>query len=116
MNSSQGLLLAIGWFLLRFGIPFILTIVVCWFFKRIDARWKAEAEAYRKKIEATRGMSVVRCWLFNNCSEDKHEKCPAYLNQATPCWQQFRASTGQLQERCLGCGIFRGVPTIAAND
>lgn len=110
METMQGLLLAIGWFLLRFGLPVLATILVVWFFRRLDARWQAKAQEYKARSGIESLVPVVRCWLINDCPEERRQNCPAYQNQEKPCWQHFRAVDGSLKESCLGCGVFRGAP------
>ncbi len=116
MGTLEGFLLALGWFLLRFGLPIALTVLVCWIFKRIDEKWKVEGEAYRKETGVENKMSIVRCWLFNNCPEEERSKCKAYLDQKIPCWQHFRGKNGELKQDCIGCGVFRGIPEPAIGD
>ena len=112
----QGLLYLLGWFLLRFGLPILLTILVCWAFSHLDARWRAQAEETRKQAVASGAIPVIRCWLLNDCPEEKREKCLAYQEQSTPCWQHFRCNNGELKEKCLGCQVFRGAPAPAIGD
>lgn len=110
METTQGLLLAIGWFLLRFGLPVLFTALVIWLFKQLDVRWQAEANEYKERAGLESLMPAVRCWILNDCPEENMKDCPAYKNQDKPCWQNFRAVDGSLKEYCLGCGIFRGTP------
>jgi hypothetical protein len=116
MDTVQGLLLAIGWFLLRFGLPIIVTVVVCRLFMKIDERWQSEATTYREKAGVEKLIPTVRCWVFNDCPEEKREKCPAYQEQHIPCWQHFRSKNAELKETCIGCGVFRGVPIPVTGD
>jgi hypothetical protein len=44
------------------------------------------------------------------CSEEKRATCKAFAHQDTPCWQVYRSSDGQLQNRCQGCKIFKDTP------
>jgi hypothetical protein len=37
-------------------------------------------------------------------------ECRAFANQDRPCWQVYRQADGHLQERCLGCQVFRRSP------
>lgn len=99
---------------LRFGLPVGLTLLVCWFFRRLDARWQEEAEAYQKRSGLQSLVPVVRCWLLNDCPKERRNSCPAYLNQGVPCWQQFRRVNGELKETCLGCRVFRAALTPTA--
>jgi len=116
MDTLDGLLIAIGWILLRFGLPIAATAIICWLFKRLDARWQAEGETYRKEAGIDRLVPTVRCWLFNDCPEEKRANCKAYQNQSIPCWQHFRGKSGELKEDCIGCGVFRGIPKPAIGD
>ena len=116
MITSQGLLLAIGWFLVRFGIPVLFTVIVCWIFKKFDDRWQAEARSYREKSGIENLAPIVRCWVLNECPEEQREECPAYKEQNIPCWQHFRAANGYLQEKCLSCRVFRGAPKPVIGD
>jgi hypothetical protein len=116
METTQGLLLAIGWFLLRFGIPVLATLLVIWAFKRLDARWQDEAKEQLERVGREILVPTVRCWVLKGCPEDKKMNCPAYQNQDIPCWQQFRADDGTLKEDCLGCGVFRGAPVPVSGD
>jgi hypothetical protein len=116
MDTLEGLIIAIGWFLLRFGLPIAATVIICLLFKRLDTHWQAEGEKYRNEDGVESPRPSVRCWLFNNCSEEQRSKCKAYQNQNVPCWQHFRGINGELKEDCIGCGVFRGFPTPAIGD
>jgi len=113
VETTQGLLLAIGWFLLRFGLPVLATALVIWFFKRLDARWQSEAQEYTERTGLESLVPAVRCWLLNDCPEERRQKCPAYQNQEKPCWQHYRLVDGSLKESCLSCRVFRGAPASA---
>ena len=114
METTQGLLLAIGWFLLRFGLPVLGTTLVIWLFRRLDARWQAEAREYKKHTGLESLVPVVRCWILNDCPEERRQNCPAYQNQDKPCWQHFRAVDGALKQSCLECRVFRAAPAPVA--
>jgi hypothetical protein len=116
MGTWEGLILAVGWLLVRFGLPIALTIIVCRLFKQLDARWRAEGEAYRNETGIAFNIPTVRCWLFNECSEEQRSKCKAYQDQSIPCWQHFRKTNGELKQECIGCGVFKGLPKPAIGD
>jgi hypothetical protein len=116
-DALQGVATTLIWSLLRFGLPVGLTLVVCWFFKRLDARWQAEAEEYQEKVGKEKVLlPALRCWLKNECPPEQIKDCPAYQNQDIPCWQHYRAPNGQLKEDCLGCDVFRGAPAPVIGD
>ncbi len=93
--------------LLRVAIPIAVTITFIKVLKWLDERWQKEAD-----LESAQVIKVgnVGCWEFNNCSEAQRESCMAYNNPDKPCWQVFREKNGRLQERCIGCDVFRHAP------
>ena len=116
MESTQGILISVGWFLLRFGIPVGITLLVCRLFRNIDSKWREEGNTYLQKIGKKGVVPIVRCWILNDCPEEKRESCLAYQEQNVPCWQQFRSRNGELKEQCFGCGVFRGAPVPVIGD
>lgn len=116
MDSIQAFLLAVGWGLVRFGIPVLLTVGICKLFKGIDARWISEGETYKEKMGLKSLGPAVRCWVFNDCEEFQKINCPAYQNQDVPCWQHFRSGNGELRQGCLGCGVFKSAPIPISGD
>ncbi|MGD2156300.1 MAG: hypothetical protein PVG32_05465 [Anaerolineales bacterium] len=113
----QGAATTLIWSLFRFGLPVGLTLLVCWLFRKLDARWQAEAAEYQKQVGAKKALfPALRCWLKNECPPEQRERCLAYQNQDIPCWQHFRASDGQLKEDCIGCDVFRGAPAPVIGD
>lgn len=96
---------------LRIGVPVALTLVLIWVFGQLDARWKRDA-ALHKSVRPSLASQVhnTGCWEYNRCSEEGRSRCPAYAQPELPCWQVFRKNDGQLQERCLGCGVFAHAP------
>jgi len=116
MDSVQGLLISVGWFLLRFGIPVGITLLVCLLFRKIDTKWQEEGQAYLQRAGKEGSVPIVRCWILNDCPEGRRENCQAYQEQKVPCWQHFRLKNGELKEQCIGCGVFRGAPVPAIGD
>ena len=109
MDSTQGLWLTISWFLLRFGLPVLLTMVLIVLFSKIDSRWRDEALAQRENLVQDGVISLINCWVFNDCPPEKREKCPAYQENYISCWQVFRDNYGTLREGCLDCKVFTEV-------
>lgn len=93
--------------LLRIAVPLIVTFLVVFFLKRLDERWKRETDVGAAQLVKP---GNVGCWDINNCPEEKRARCKAYQNPDTPCWQVFRGENGRLQERCIGCDVFRHAP------
>jgi hypothetical protein len=99
--------LALG-LLLRIGIPAVITVVLIFLFTRLDARWQVDAltSAQQRPVLARN----TGCWKIHGCSEDKMKNCPAAAQRDLPCWQVFRSKNGVMQERCIGCQVFREAP------
>jgi hypothetical protein len=91
---------------IRFGIPAGVTALLVWFFRKLDQQWQAEAKL------TTEGVMPKNpgCWKVNKCSAEDRAKCRAYANPDKPCWHVLRDTEGLLQEKCLGCEVFRKAP------
>jgi hypothetical protein len=94
-------------FLVRVLIPIAITIAFIGLLKWLDERWKKEADIEENQILK---VGNVGCWEFNQCPDDQRSGCKAFQNPDQPCWQVFRDRNGRLQERCIGCDIFRQAP------
>ncbi len=99
--------------LVRFVIPIILTVAAIWFFRKLDKRWKAEAEELTRRQMALATAQRTPCWVQKQCSPEKRETCPAYVQKDAACWQVMRDKDGNLKLDCLDCGVFRNVPLHA---
>ena len=99
--------------LIRFAIPIGLTLVAIWFFRRLDQRWKAEAEELTRMQMAMAMAKRTPCWEQKQCSPEKLESCPVYAQKELPCWQVLRDKNGNLKPGCLDCGVFRNAPLPA---
>jgi hypothetical protein len=93
--------------LLRIAVPLVVTILIFTVLKRLDEHWKREADI-RPDQQVKPGN--VGCWEFNSCPEKARAACKAYQNPDSPCWQVFRDKNGRMQERCIGCDVFRHAP------
>lgn len=116
MEFLEGLWFSIFWFVLRFGVPILMTVVLVWVFSKLDARWQKQAEEVRAQAVADGVVPVVKCWLFNDCPEEAKVNCVAYQNQGKPCWQHFRTKNGCLKDGCVDCKVFRGAPVPVIGD
>jgi hypothetical protein len=92
--------------LIRVAVPLIVTFLFVFFLKRLDERWKRESDVDGQLVKA----GNVGCWDINKCPQEKRAACKAFQNPDTPCWQVFREKNGRLQERCIGCDVFRHAP------
>lgn len=106
MESLQTLgILALG-ILIRFVIPIGITVLLVWYFRRLDQQWQEEA----KQTSVRAIPQNPGCWKINKCSAEQRAICRAYANREKPCWQVYRSEDGLLQEKCLGCDVFKKAP------
>ena len=104
-----------GMFLLRLGVPLIITLAVAYLLRRLDARWQAEAwaewEASQPQEEAIAEAKLLEtseepCWSLKGCDDTARANCPAYKQPNLPCWLMRRRSEGRLPTECYGCALF----------
>jgi len=110
METITAILAVITGFALRLAIPIAITVFAIYFLKHLDNRWQAEAKEQLP-------LSVVekpKCWEVNGCTPEMRANCSGYQSEQ-PCWQALRKENGYLQEKCLGCDIFRKAPIPAQN-
>ena len=95
--------------LLRFGIPIAITFGLAWLLRRLDERWRneAEQEAVQEKYKTQQAALLQMwlqqpCWEINNCSKEQQALCKAFQQKEIPCWEMFRAN-GSLSPRCKNC-------------
>ena len=105
METITAILAVISGIVLRLAIPVAITAVVIYFLRRLDTRWKAEAE---QQILLPL-VEKPKCWEVNGCSPEMRATCKGYQSEQ-PCWQAFRKENGYLKEICLGCEVFRKAP------
>ena len=94
METYEGLFLTIFWFVVRFGLPVLITVAVVLFLKKLDTRWREQAEEVRAQAVTDGVIPVVKCWLLNDCPEAAKKDCMAYQNQGKP---QSRTSLNHSQ-------------------
>ena len=99
--------------LLRLGIPLTLTLLLGWFLRRIDSRWREEGMDQQLQKNVVGEVRVLEpCWEVMNCPEYQRLACPAYLQTEIPCWELFRLR-GISCEACLTCEV-RLQPAVLA--
>jgi hypothetical protein len=111
----EEVLVVIGLFLLRLGVPVLVTVVIAYLLHRLDARWETEAKA--RMVEAVQpgekisaGLKALKparpCWEQKGCKEEVRAKCPACKALDIPCWAAKLRATGQLPAACHNCAMF----------
>jgi len=105
MENITAILAVVTGIALRLAIPIGITAIAIYFLRRLDNRWQAEAEEQLL-------LPVVekeKCWECNDCLPEMRAACAGYQSEQ-PCWQALRKENGYLQERCLGCDVFKKAP------
>ena len=97
--------------LLRVIIPVAVTVLIIAILKRLDERWKREADQGGPTVVK---VGNIGCWDINNCPLKNREQCLAFAHPDKPCWQVFREEGGRLQEQCIGCDVFKHAPVPVA--
>ena len=103
MNTTSIMVMLTGLFV-RLVVPLVITALVVYALRRLDARWQAEAEKERKNLV----KDEMPCWKEQGLSTDEIKFHAAKDNQ--PCWQTHRLSNGYLREACLDCEVFLYAP------
>jgi len=94
-------------FLIRLGIPIALTSLLALFLKWLDKRWQAEAQA--DAVESAERVLLPleqrpHCWEIHNCPPSLRNKCQAFAQPETPCWELFKTNE-QLKPACKNCKV-----------
>lgn len=105
------LLVIVGMFVLRLGVPLAITLAVGYGLHRLDARWEAEARADRNRAELPVDVKALKkserpCWEVKGCNEAQKAECPACRLLDIPCWVARLRTTGLLPFECQGCELF----------
>jgi len=91
-------------FILRLGIPILITLLICWGLKRLDAHWQRQ-EANERFQQMP--VSQHTCWNIRNCPPEKKNSCTVYQSGfQTPCWEQC-SQDGLMQPACLKCVVWQ---------
>ena len=106
METITAILAVITGIALRLAIPIGITAIAIYFLRRLDNRWQAEA----KEQLLLPVVEKTKCWEIHGCTAEMRAACAGYQSEL-PCWQAFREeNNGYLQERCLGCDVFKKAP------
>jgi len=112
MEGTGLVLTVILGILLRLGIPIAATILFIYLLKKLDERWQSEAKT-QPVLPGDLVLMNQGCWDVKGCSEEMKKNCEAFAHPEAPCWQVFRASNGELLEKCVGCEVFLQAPLPA---
>lgn len=140
MDGLTNVLLIVALFILRLGVPVLITVAIGYLLMRLDAKWQAENEhANKMKADqpaqrpttdlaaptqlpalalseptAAGGFAAggVPCWVVRGCSEALRARCAAPRQPQVPCWQARTTAEGRLPVECKTCQLFQPPPTM----
>jgi len=106
----------LGMFVLRLGVPLVITFAAGYWLRRLDAKWQAEAMARLAASQTEQANPPARiemlrtieppCWVFKNCPEAVYTRCPAYQHPDRPCWLARYQFEDRLPAHCYRCKLF----------
>ncbi|WP_423225643.1 hypothetical protein [Candidatus Amarolinea aalborgensis] len=128
MTTFMDVLLVLGMFLLRIGVPLLITLALGYALSRLDARWQAEADAARRAEQAalrrqpapgliwprptmaasalTTDIAGAPCWSVKGCGETQRQACPAFRQPTLPCWMARWRTEGAIPSGCPDCTLY----------
>jgi hypothetical protein len=131
MDSLSSIWSIVLLFVLRLGVPLLITLGIAYGLKRLDARWQAEARQQRQvepvttkslATNAPQGWSRLPqpslaagaesrpCWVVKGCTEAMRAACAAYNQPSLPCWQARTSAEGRMPAECKGCDFYLPAP------
>jgi uncharacterized membrane protein YraQ (UPF0718 family) len=107
----EEILAVVGMFLLRLGVPLVITLAVGYWLRRLDAKWQTEAQAQWEQEELPAELKALErpeqpCWEIKGCTEAQKARCPACKAWDIPCWVAQLRATGRLPAGCPDCALF----------
>ncbi len=114
MNELFEIISLLMGFMLRLGLPIVVTVLGIMLLQRLDSRWQLEAEKNTTLANLKPGdyLNKVHCWDIRECSPETRSQCSAYQQPDVPCWESHRVG-GKLQESCRSCAIRKRVVAIS---
>jgi hypothetical protein len=145
MEGQSTAALVILLFVLRLGVPILVTVAIAYGLRRLDAKWQAEAEAEAKTqakvvvppapqpqparsgngtgitLPLRQPMAPVMvagqpCWAAKGCSESMRATCAAFNQPTVPCWSARTQAEGRLPAGCKDCTLYQPTTPLWAEQ
>jgi hypothetical protein len=111
MEGMYEVLVIIGMFFVRLGLPVVIFIVIGYLLRRLDSRWEEEAKAQPETIRRLQAARAQRpCWEEKGCSEEAMARCAAYKHADIPCWLARLRAERRLPTECSNCARYTHKP------
>lgn len=118
MEELQITAAVIAGLILRIGLPVGLTFLLAHFLRKLDSRWREEAEQKvieKKHLEQQQILLNLwldqPCYSIMNCSNELKKNCKAYNQRTKPCWEVNR-SNGSMSQRCKDCAYRKEINQV----
>ncbi|MCB0154532.1 MAG: hypothetical protein KDF65_07030 [Anaerolineae bacterium] len=116
MEWFEQTIIIVGMFVVRLGVPLLITLAVGYWLRRLDEKWQAEALARQTAeapavVEPEPNFTLYKvidrpCWEVKGCPAALSQQCPAFEQPGRPCWQARYQAEGRLPATCYSCPIF----------
>jgi hypothetical protein len=145
MEGQSNALLIVLLFVLRLGVPLLITVAIAYGLRRLDAKWQAEAEAEAKAqskaitpaapqpARSGNGTGVTiplrqpvaplmvagagqPCWVVKSCSDSMRASCAAFNQPNVPCWSARTQAEGRLPAGCADCKLYQPTAPLWAEQ
>ena len=90
METIISLLAILTGLLVRLVIPILITALLIFALRKLDARWQEEAQT-------PVNIEKPECWKIKGCAPEQIETCKG-ASSPLPCWQAYRSPNGYLRE------------------
>ena len=99
-------------FVLRIGIPIVITLLIgLWLEKRLASPQEPEEmeDSTSKTARYTRTGNIIQihCWDLKRCEKTQRAQCAAFQHPDLPCWLAIQAEGGKLREECFTCSLYK---------
>ena len=99
-------------FVLRLGVPIVITLLIgYWLEKRLAApqESKENGTSIPKTARYTRTGNIIQihCWDLKRCEQSQRAQCAAFQHPDLPCWLAIQADGGKLREECFTCSLYK---------
>lgn len=103
MDELQEVLVVIGMFVLRLGVPLLIALTVGYLLRRLDSRWEAEAQSEAQLRREMEAAQEIPCWEEKDCLEEDYMRCPGHAYSHLPCWLARLRAQSTLPAECPDC-------------
>jgi hypothetical protein len=98
----RDVLVLIYLFVLRLGVPLIVTLMFGSFLQHWLQQQDAKEAIARRQYDA----DAPCCWETKNCPESVRANCAAYHHPELPCWLALQVAGYGLKEQCYACPLY----------